>query len=352
MSYSDGLAAINLEFSDRVPRTEYSADSHWSLVSKVIGKEITAFSSPEELGMASTQFKKLWNYDFMWNVLVASNYLTGKKTSMGHAVYADSGVDFVDNRHTAFDDPDEILKLDIFELYGELDKAKMTEEFNQHYAAACGGFEDCINMTGIYISLVSGLIEMFGWESLLVAAGTDSKAFGALTNRYSNWITQHFEALAESKAPVVMIHDDIVWTEGAFIHPAWYREFIFPNYKKMFAPLIEAGKKIMFTSDGTYTEFVDDIAACGVNGFVMEPTTDMAYIAQKYGKTHCFIGNADTRILLSGTKEDIYNEVKRCMDIGKKYPGFFMAVGNHIPSNTPVENAIYYNECYEKLSRR
>ena len=49
----------------------------------------------------------------------------------------------------------------------------------------------------------------------------------------------------------------------------------------------------------------------------MEPCTDMNYIAEKYGKTHSFIGNADTRILLNGTKEDIYQEVKRCMDIGK-----------------------------------
>jgi uroporphyrinogen-III decarboxylase len=69
-------------------------------------------------------------------------------------------------------------------------------------------------------------------------------------------------------------------------------------------------------------------------------------------KTHSFIGNADTRILLSGTKDDIHGEVKRCMDIGKNCPGFFLAVGNHIPSNTPVENALYYHECYEEMSRR
>ena len=76
------------------------------------------------------------------------------------------------------------------------------------------------------------------------------------------------------------------------------------------------------------------------------------YIAEKYGKTHSFIGNADTRILLYGSKDDIYREVKRCMDIGKNCPGFIMAVGNHIPSNTPVENALYYNEVFEKMRRR
>ena len=149
-----------------------------------------------------------------------------------------------------------------------------------------------------------------------------------------------------------MIHDDMVWTSGAIFSPKWYRQFIFPNYKKLFAPLRESGKKIMFTSDGNYTRFIDDIAACGVHGFVMEPMTDMAYIAEKYGKTHVFIGNADTRILLSGTQAEIRAEVERCMAIGKSCPGFFLAVGNHIPSNTPVESVLYYAQVYEELSRR
>ena len=352
MSLQDGTAAINLEFSERVPRTEYSVDTHWELVSKVIGRNVCPQTTQCELEQASRDFRKAWNYDFVWSILVSSNYMNGEKSSMGHAGYAAGNTDFIDNRKVAFPDVSEILKLDPFELYGTLDKAQMTREFNINYQKNCESTPDAVNMTGIYITCISGLIEMLGWEMLLEALGTDKKAFGELTNRYCNWIMQYFEALSESSAPVVMIHDDIVWTEGPFTSPAWYREFVFPNYQKLFEPLRQAGKKIIYTSDGTYTQFIDDIARCGVNGFVMEPTTDMAYIAENYGKTHVFIGNADTRILLDGSKEDIFNEVKRCMDIGKKYPGFFMAVGNHIPSNTPVENALYYNECYEKLSRR
>ncbi|MFC1451939.1 uroporphyrinogen decarboxylase family protein, partial [Verrucomicrobiota bacterium] len=165
-------------------------------------------------------------------------------------------------------------------------------------------------------------------------------------------IQQYYDALGAADVPIVMVHDDMVWTQGAFIHPDWYRAYVFPNFRKFFAPLRDSGKRILFTSDGSYTEFIDDLAETGVNGFVMEPTTDMAYIAEKYGKTHVFIGNADCRILLSGTKEDIRAEVERCMAIGKPCPGFFMAVGNHIPPNTPVENVLYYNEVYEELSRR
>jgi len=352
MSYCDGWAALNLEMPDRVPRTEYSAEIHWNLISTVTGISVNSESDRDLQGKASDAFIKVWNYDFIWSILTNSYVFGDKRTKMGHAVYAEGGTDFNNNISALFTDPEEALSFDPWEMYGKKERGPIVRDFNEHYKANCNKNPDAVNMTGIYISCMSGLIEIFGWEILLAAAGIDHDGFGKVTNRYSTWIKQYFEALAESDAPVVMIHDDIVWTSGAFLHPDWYRKYIFPNYKMCFAPLIESGKKIIFTSDGNYTEFIDDIAACGINGFVLEPTTDMRYIAEKYGKTHVFIGNADTRILLGGTREQIYLEVQRCMDIGKKCPGFFMAVGNHIPPNTPVENALYYNEAYEIMGRR
>lgn len=352
MSFKDGMAAINLEMPSRVPRTEYSVEMHWDLMKAVTGREVNHHSSNEVKTKAVQELFKAWNYDFIWNVLIAASEFGEKRTNMGHAVYASEGADYNDHVSSIFDDPEEALNFDPWEVYGEKDLKTLVARFNENYKERCSFYSDAVNMTGIYITCISGLIEIFGWEILLEAAGIDPEGFGKVADRYASWIGQYFNALAESAAPVVMVHDDIVWTEGAFLHPDWYRKYVFPNYKKLFAPLIDSKKKIIYTSDGNYTEFIDDIAACGVNGFVLEPSTDMKYIAEKYGKTHVFIGNADTRILLSGSKEDIRAEVKRCMDIGKSCPGFIMAVGNHIPPNTPVENALYYNEIYEELSRR
>ncbi|PHV71695.1 hypothetical protein CS063_03800 [Sporanaerobium hydrogeniformans] len=352
MSYKHGLAAIQLEMSDRVPRTEYSAHFHWDLVNKVTGKAVTAHSPQALQQEASNAFVKAWNYDFFWNILTYNEVFGDFKTSMGHASYAAEGTDFNNQIFCPFEDPEDVLDFDPMEQYGIRDRQQIIQDYNANYDKMVSDYPECVNMTGIYVTCMSGLIEMLGWDMLLMAAGIDSKGFGEMTNRYAKWISHYFEGLAESKSPVVMIHDDIVWTQGAFLKPEWYRQYIFPNYKKLFEPLKEAGKKIIYTSDGNYTEFIDDIAATGVHGFVLEPSTDMAYIAEKYGKTHSFVGNADTRILLYGTKQDIEQEVKRCMDIGKKCPGFIMAVGNHIPPNTPVNNALWYNEIYEKLSKR
>jgi len=346
------MAAINLEMPERIPRTEYSAESHWDLIKVVTGIDVDACSSPGVQSRARKAFIKAWNYDFIWSTLIGGHVFGDMRTNMGHAVYAAGGVDYNDDISCPFSSPEEVLDFDPWEAYGERDKKKLVKDFEEHYRRNCNANPDAVNMTGIYVTCVSGLIDMFGWEMLLLAAGTDPERFGALTNRYATWIQQYFDALGEADVPVVMVHDDIAWTSGPVFHPDWYRKYIFPNYKNFLAPLIDSGKKIMYTSDGNYTEFIDDIAECGVNGFILEPTTDMRYIAEKYGKTHVFIGNADTRILLSGTKEDIRAEVERCVNIGKDCPGFFMAVGNHIPSNTPVENCLYYNEVYEELSRR
>jgi len=352
MSYEDGWAAINLEMPARIPRTEYSAEGHFALIKAVTGIDVSVGSLDAVKREASQAFIKAWNYDFFWNVLIGGGIFGELRTSMGHAVYAEGGTDFNTNIACPFNSPEEVLAFDPWRAYGTQDKAELARAFSEHYSNSCKGNPTGVNMTGIYVTCISGLIDIFGWDMLLLAAGTDAEAFGELTNRYCSWMQQYFDALADADAPVVMIHDDMVWTSGPFIAPAWYRKYVFPNLKKYIDPLRESGKKIMFTSDGNYTEFIDDLVACGVDGFVLEPTTDMNYIAEKYGKTHVFIGNADTRILLLGTKEDIRAEVERCISIGKDCPGFFLAVGNHIPSNTPVDNALYYNECYEKLSRR
>ncbi|MGN1142473.1 MAG: uroporphyrinogen decarboxylase family protein [Oliverpabstia sp.] len=352
MSYKDGWAALNLEMPDQVPRTEYSAEFHWKLVQEVTGIQVDSNSTEELQQRASNEFRKAWDYGFVWNILIHNQVLDKCRTRMGHASYAADGTDYSAEIFCPFEDPEDAIDFQPMEIYGRQEHRKLVEDFNKDYRLRCQQVPDAVNTTGVYITLVSGLLEIFGWDILLMALGMDPEGFGETANRYAEWMQQYFDALADCESPVVKVHDDIVWTSGAFVQPEWYRKYVFPNYKKLFAPLREAGKKIIFTSDGNYTQFVDDIADCGVSGFVLEPTTDMKYVAEKYGKTHAFIGNADTRILLNGSKEEIYEEVKRCMDIGKKCPGFFMAVGNHIPSNTPVENALYYNEVFEKLRKR
>jgi len=352
MSYEDGWAAINLEMPKRVPRSEYSLEGHWEALKAITGINVTIDSAGEVKSEAARELWRIWNYDFFWCTNVGSEAFAGWKTDMGHAEYAAGGVDYREIGTCPFETPEDVLALDPREAFDKLDHAELVKKFEDSYKSQCASWPEGVHMVGTYTTCISGLIDMLGWDMLLLAAGVDQKKFGEMTNRYCEWFQQYMDALADADVPLIMIHDDIVWTAGPFIHPDWYRKYVFPNFKRYFTPIRDSGKKIMFTSDGDYTEFIDDLVDAGVTGFVMEPMTDMALIAEKYGKTHSFIGNADTRVLLLGSRAEIRAEVERCMDIGKACPGFFMAVGNHIPPNTPVDSVLYYNEVYEELSKR
>ncbi|PIV64496.1 MAG: hypothetical protein COZ37_04220 [bacterium (Candidatus Ratteibacteria) CG_4_10_14_3_um_filter_41_18] len=351
MSYQSGWKAINLEFSARVPRTEYSAQSyHWPLVQRVTGIDTSIEANREK---AKKEFVKKWDYAFMWMTPGGYRFKEGKTTKMGHAEYAAGGTDFDTRRECPFKTLEEVYNFDPCAEYERRNQEELVKELNAEYIKTKDYWGDAaLTMGGVYHTIFSGLIEIFGWEMLLLAIGKDSKRFNKVIESYYHWIKQYFDAWARTDCKVFMSHDDICWTSGPVTHPDWYRRSIFPYYKRLWEPILSSGKKIIFTSDGKYDIFFDDIVRCGANMLVMEPGNDMKGFAEKYGKTHGFVGNADTRILLLGTKEDIYKEVKRCMDIGKEYPGFIMAVGNHIPPNTPVDNALYYNEAYMKLSKR
>jgi len=352
MSFSDGWSAVNLEMPPRIPRVEFDAENHWALVEAVTGIKASPDSPEERKQEARQAFVRAWNYDIRLCSLIDHGELSAKCTSMGHAKYAAGGVDFNPEIYCPFTDPEEVFSLDPWESYGTKDHAELVSRFNEHYSAGCEAYPDLVNMTGTCVTLFSGFIAIFGWDMLLTAGGLDPDRLGDLANRYASWMQQYYDAIADSETPVVYSHDDIVWTSGAVFHPQWYRKYVFPNYEKFYSPLLDAGEKVIFVADGDYTEFVDDIAATGASGFFFEPLTDLRYIVEHYDKTHIIIGNADTRILLSGTREDIRREVERCMNLGKECPGYFMGVTNMIPANTPVESALYYNQVYEELCER
>lgn len=242
------------------------------------------------------------------------------------------------------------MALDCPKFYGAFDQEELIRTYNTEYDNMCKTFPDTVNMGGVYITLISGLTYVYGWEMFLECMAYEE--FDKVMESYYEWCRQFYEAFAKSKVPVLMMHDDITWTSGKFASYDWYKRNVIPYLKKLLEPCKQAGKKILFTSDGDYREFTDDIVDCGADMLVFEPGSDMEGFARKHGKTHGFVGDVDTRVLLSGTKEDIEREVLRVMNFGKQYPGFVCAVGNHIPPNTPVDNALWYDEFYRKYRQR
>lgn len=341
---------LKLEFAQRIGRTEYC--DHPSLVKHITGLD------PGNSAEAIEAYKKFYQwvpYDFLWctNDGPVSWSKLGRTTDMGHAVYAEGGIDYRKPSPCPFKSADEVLNFDAVKEYGTFDIEERAQFFKKSLDETQETYPDTLITGGYYKTLVSGCIASFGWEMFLEAVGREPDRFGNyVLDGFFHLSMENYRAWAKVKPLAFICHDDMVWSNGAIFNPDWYRKFIFPRYRKLWNILKENGIKVLFCSDGNFTQFIDDIADAGADGFIFEPLTDLEYIVKKYGKTHVIVGNVDCRILTYGTKKDIEKEVLRCINVAKECPGYVMAVGNHIPPNVPIENAMYYFETVKKYEKR
>lgn len=345
MSLSRGLAAINLEPTDKIPHTQQV--SHDEYLLKMTGVDTRDLSQQER---ALPALAALLDYDFIWNICEMP-VTRGRQTKMGHAVWSET--DRMDTEtFCPFKTEEDVYTFDPVAEYGIPDHDDTVRFFRGHVAKSRVLYPEAVLPAGRYHSLFSACIRSFGWEMFLASVPNHEREFDRVLEGFLEMSMAEVKAWLETDIKVYTCHDDIAWTSGAVFHPDWYRKYIFPKYRRLWAPLKEKGVKVIFCADGTFTEFVDDIAEAGADGFIFEPTTSLEYITEKYGQSKIIIGNMDCRVLMFGTKEAIRADVKRILDLGRPCPGYFMYMGNMIPNGIPLENVEYFFEVFEELRGR
>lgn len=326
MSYQVGIDTINLRPTPRLAHTEYCDNDE--IVRRV----------------GEGDFREWFELDFTWNA--DDGLITwgehGRVTDMGHAEYAEGGVDKREASACPFESVEEAWEFDAVEEYGLPDFDEQVEAYEEWYQQTQAERDDLVVPGGYYKTLVSGAIQAFGWDMLLQAA-SDPEKFDQVLETIFQRSLFFYRAWAETSIETFICHDDMVWSMGAFLHPDHYRKSIFPRYKKLWEPLKKAGKKVLYCCDGDFAQFLDDVAEAGTDGFIFEPMVDLDEVVEKYGDTHVIMGSkVDSRTMTFGSKDDIKQQVDATLPLAYQCPGFVFAVGNHIPSNVPVENVEFY----------
>ena len=66
---------------------------------------------------------------------------------------------------------------------------------------------------------------------------------------------------------------------------------------------------------------------------------DLEKTGQLLGKDYILAGNIDTGLLQSGSIQDVFEEVKRCLRAGMKHPGgYILMPACELPPDTPLQN--------------
>ncbi|MDP7133479.1 MAG: hypothetical protein QF437_23495, partial [Planctomycetota bacterium] len=243
MSYQIGIDTIHLRPTERLAHTEYCSNSALVSALKNSGEK---------------SFQDAWEIDLTWstNDGPVSWEKRGRVTDMGHAVFLEGGTDYRKPQASPFTDPEQVLDFDAVEEYGLPDFDELVAFYESHYAQRQESQPGQVYPGGYYRTIVSGAIAAFGWEMLLLAAA-DQERFEKVLDSIFRLSLHHYKAWAATSIEVFISHDDMVWSEGAFMHPDFYRRVIFPRYAELWSVLKDSGKKILYCSDADWIEFVD-----------------------------------------------------------------------------------------------
>ena len=201
--------------------------------------------------------------------------------------------------------------------------------------------------TGFYNTMFMWPLLTFGWE-LFLETCLDPR-FERVMDEFAEINRRVFRTFARLPVNFVVCHDDIVTTRGPVCSPAWMNKYIYPRYEEFWGIVKEAGKEVIFMSDGNVTDVADNVMACGARGIISEPYTDYKGIAQRYDNPF-LAGEGDNRVLTRNDPEEIRRMVESMVETSKMTGGYMMCVGNHIPWNVTPEGIKRYLDLSAELA--
>ncbi|AKA67227.1 methylcobamide--CoM methyltransferase [Clostridium scatologenes] len=140
---------------------------------------------------------------------------------------------------------------------------------------------------------------------------------------------------------------------GNLISPKQFREFSKPHLSKMIDGMYKiTGQKPSLHICGKTKGIWNDLRDLNISAFSVDNCEDIEEVKNALGDKVCLVGNIDpVSIIRNGTVEDVYREVKNCIEKAADSPnGYIVGSGCDIPGGAPIENIKAVIEATKKYS--
>jgi hypothetical protein len=155
---------------------------------------------------------------------------------------------------------------------------------------------------------------------------------------------EYGKAAIDEGADAIQLCVDYGNRNGPWLHPEMFRRFVKPALKRHTDAFKKKGAFSVLHSDGYIMPILADAVDAGISsyqGIDSIAGMDLKKVKEEFGNRICLAGNVDLRVLEYGTKEDVANEVDRCIREGANGGGYVLCASANVSASRNAENFVY-----------
>lgn len=154
---------------------------------------------------------------------------------------------------------------------------------------------------------------------------------------------------AKRGADFVLGGGDLATNKGPIYSPIIFRRIVLPRFKKLVEISHQYKLPYIFRTDGNtkliWKELFEDLGVDGYGEIDKQAGMDIGQLKEKFGSEITLLGGiCCATTLVSGSKNEIFSEVKSCIEKAGKGGGFILTSSNSIHYGVPAKNFLYMIE--------
>jgi uroporphyrinogen decarboxylase len=138
----------------------------------------------------------------------------------------------------------------------------------------------------------------------------------------------------------------------SLISPKIYRTFVLPYHKQLVDHFKEQKVSLGLHVCGFTDPILDDIVSTGVTNISIDAPTDLAKAVEAARGKAVLIGNLSTSLFFSGSREEMKQAIRNCLDAAPWDSGYILASGCEVPGIAPPERIDWFRELVDEIGHQ